>query len=91
MDKKELAEDKEVRYSSRKWELVKKTVWLYTGIHLLNAAILIGVMYLEWLPDVMVKDIWLASLTIWSAGVLAVVGWYMKKNVDQKALMNGGK
>ena len=86
MDAKELAEDKEMRYSSRKWELVNKTIWVYTGVHLLNAIILIVVMYLKWLPDGMVKDIWIASLTIWSAGMLAVIGWYMKKNVDQKAI-----
>ena len=91
MDAKELAEDKEVRYSSRKWELVNRTVKIYTGVHLLNAAILIIAMYLKWLPPELIKTIWIASLTIWSAGVLAVVGWYMKMNVNQKSIKNGGK
>ena len=90
MDAGSLAEDKELRYSSRKWELVNRTVKIYTGVHLLNAVILVAAMYLKWLPPELVKVIWVASLTIWSAGMLAVVGWYMKMNVNQKAIMNGG-
>ena len=91
MSPEELTKDKELRYSSRKWALVNKTIWIYTGVHLLNAVVLLAAMYLKWLPAGIVKDIWISSLTIWSAGTLAVIGWYMKMNVNQKGLPNGGR
>jgi len=77
------------KYASRKWILVNKGVRLYTLIHLLNMATIQLTMHREWLPGGMVKDLWVSSLTIWSAGMLAIIGWYMKKNVDEKVLKNG--
>lgn len=77
------------RYSSRKWQLCRETVRLYTLIHLLNAVTLLLTLERKWLGDSFVKDLWTTSLMIWSAGVLAIVGWYMKKNVDQKAIEKG--
>lgn len=82
--------EEDLRYSSRKWRLVNSTVRLYTLVHLLNAATLILSLDREWLGESFVKDLWTTSLMIWSAGVLAIVGWYFKVNVDQKAVVGGG-
>lgn len=82
--------EEERRYSSRKWKLVNDTVRIYTLIHLLNAATLMLTLDRGWLSESFVKDLWTTSLTIWSAGVLAIVGWYMKKNVDEKKEKDGG-
>lgn len=78
------------RYASRKWILVNKGVRLYTLVHLLNMAMIQLAMARTWLPEELVKDLWISSLTIWSAGMLAIIGWYMKKNVDEKGVLNGG-
>lgn len=85
-----LADDVEVRFSSRKWKLVNDGVRLYTLVHLLNASTLMLCLDREWLGESFVKDLWTTSLTIWSAGVLAIIGWYMKKNVDEKKATDGG-
>jgi hypothetical protein len=80
----------ELRYTSRKWKLVNDTVRLYTLVHIMNAASLLLMLDRKWLGDSFVKDLWTTSLTVWSAGVLMIVGWYMKKNVDQKNITDGG-
>ena len=79
MSPEETERERELRYSSRKWNLVNGTVDRYTLIHVLNAALIVLCMSRGWLSAEMIKDLWIASLTIWSVGTLSVVGWYMKK------------
>ena len=71
----------EDRYLSRKWILVKWGLLLYTAVHILNGLMILFARWLKLLGESSVEPLWSSSLTIWSAGVGAIILIYMGGNV----------
>lgn len=81
--------EEDLRYSSRKWILTKWSMFLYTGVHLLNAAMILVAAHLKLLPLAAVKPLWTSSLSTWSLGVGAIILIYMGGNIG--AILAKGK
>jgi len=80
----------DARYSSRKWILTKWGLIMYTGVHIGNVWTILLAAYLGLLPEAALEPLWAGSVTVWSAGVAALLAIYMTGNVAAK-FANGGK
>lgn len=71
------------RYTSRKWRLTIAGIILYTAIHLVNAGAVLVCLNNEWLNAASATTIWTSSLTIWSGGMIWIMGQYLIVNATQ--------
>ena len=76
--------------ASRKWALTKAVLVLYTGMHILNLGLAFLARWLGGLDNSALQTQWTSSLTIWSAGVVFIIGLYFGANVAQDKFRNGG-
>ena len=81
--------EKDPRLSSRKWTLAKGSMILYTAMHILNLWVALAAAHNEWIDSAALKDLWSSSLTIWSGGIVLILGLYFGVNAVQKKIENG--
>ena len=77
------------RYASRKWILTKWGLIMYTAVHIGNVWTMLLAVYAKLLPGSSLETLWAGSVTVWSAGVAALLAIYMAGNVG--ASMARGK
>lgn len=75
--------------ASRKWALTKGALILYTLMHILNLGVALLTRWVGWLDNAALQSQWTTSLTIWSGGVIFILGLYFGANVVQKKIENG--
>jgi len=73
--------EEDLRFSSRKWILTKNSIILYTGVHLMNAAMILFASWKNLVPKESVETLWVSSLSTWSMGIGAITLIYMGGNV----------
>ena len=78
------------RHLSRKWILTKWGLVMYTAVHIGNVWTILLASYLKLLPKAALEPLWAGSVTVWSAGVAALLAIYMTGNVAAKFAPPGG-
>jgi hypothetical protein len=76
-----LMANEDPRYASRKWILTKWGLLMYTGVHIGNVWTMLLAAYMKLLPKSSLETLWAGSVTVWSAGVAALLAIYMAGNV----------
>jgi hypothetical protein len=79
------------RYSSRKWKLAVWGLTMYTVVHIGNVWTIILAGYMKLLPKAALEPLWTGSVTVWSAGVAALLAIYMTGNVAATFVRGGDK